>query len=174
MSSLIDSPQVLSEPIAKNTAPAIVLASKYILDTTKKDPIILVVPSDHMIKDSEAFARTVKEGEKLAELGYIVTFGIKPSYPETGYGYVNISDLKIESGYKVKCFVEKPNSELAKEYIADGNYFWNSGIFMFKASTMLKEAEKCASEIYDLLKNFDFKKALVSSLLIFPFSSNKF
>ena len=156
LSSVVDSPVVLSEPIAKNTAPAIILASKYISETTKEDPVILVVPSDHMIKDSIAFAQTVKEGEKLAEAGYIVTFGIKPTYPETGYGYVNISDTKLESGYKVKRFVEKPNEEKAKEYIADGNYFWNSGIFMFKASTLLEESKKCASDIYNLLKNFDF------------------
>jgi hypothetical protein len=107
LSSIVDMPVVLSEPIAKNTAPAIVLASKYISDTTNSDPVILVVPSDHMIKDTEAFAQTVKEGEKLAEQGYIVTFGIKPTYPETGYGYVNISDTKLEAGYKVKRFVEK-------------------------------------------------------------------
>ena len=159
LSSIVDMPIVLSEPIAKNTAPAIILASKYISDTTKSDPIILVVPSDHMIKNTEAFAQTVKEGEKLAEQGYIVTFGIKPTYPETGYGYVNISDTKLEAGYKVKRFVEKPNLELAKEYIADGNYFWNSGIFMFKASTLLAEASKCAPDIYGLLKNFDFTKS---------------
>ena len=156
LSSLVEAPVVLSEPIAKNTAPAIILASKYISEKTKDDPVILVVPSDHMIKDTASFAQTVKEGEKLAEKGYIVTFGIKPTYPETGYGYVNVSNVALEGGFKVKRFVEKPNEELAREYITDGNYFWNSGIFMFKASTMLKEAEICAPEIYSLLKNFDF------------------
>ena len=159
LSSLVESPVVLSEPIAKNTAPAIILASKYISELTKEDPVILVVPADHMIKDVIAFAETVKEGEKLAEQGYIVTFGIKPTYPETGYGYVNVSDVVLEKGFKVKRFVEKPNENLAKEYIADGNYFWNSGIFMFKASTMLQESEKCASDIYNLLGNFDFTKS---------------
>ena len=159
LSSLIEAPVVLSEPIAKNTAPAIILASKYISEIAKDDPIILVVPSDHLIKNSTLFAQTVKEGEKLAEQGYIVTFGIKPTYPETGYGYINVADVSLNEGFKVKRFVEKPNEELAKEYIADGNYFWNSGIFMFKSSTMLKEAEKCAPEIYNLLKNFDFTKS---------------
>ena len=159
LSSLSEAPVVLSEPIAKNTAPAIVLSAKYISEKTNDDPIILVVPSDHLIKDSVAFVQTVKEGAEIAEQGYIVTFGIKPTYPETGYGYVNVSDIALESGFKVRRFVEKPNTELAKEYIADGNYFWNSGIFMFKASTLLKEAEKCAPEIYSLLKNFDFTKS---------------
>ena len=159
LTSLSESPMVLSEPIAKNTAPAIILAGKYISEISKSDPVILVVPSDHMIEDSVAFAQTVKEGERLAELGYIVTFGIKPSYPETGYGYVNITNEKLENGFKVKRFVEKPNTDLAKEYISDGNYFWNSGIFMFKASVLLQEAEKCAPEIYGLLQNFDFTKS---------------
>ncbi len=159
LTSLSESPTVLSEPIAKNTAPAIILAGKYISEISKSDPVILVVPSDHMIEDSVAFAQTVKEGERLAELGYIVTFGIKPSYPETGYGYVNITNEKLENGFKVKRFVEKPNTDLAKEYVSDGNYFWNSGIFMFKASVLLQEAEKCAPEIYGLLQNFDFTKS---------------
>ena len=156
LSSLMENPIVLSEPIAKNTAPAIVLGGKFISEISKQDPVILVVPSDHMIKDTKAFAETVKQGEKLAEAGYIVTFGIKPTYPETGYGYINTTDIKLEDGYKVNKFVEKPNEELAKEYIKEGNYFWNSGIFMFKASTLLEEASKCAPEIYSLLKNFDF------------------
>jgi mannose-1-phosphate guanylyltransferase len=119
----------LSEPISKNTAPAIVLGGKFIAEISKEDPVILVVPSDHSIKDTKAFAETVKQGEKLAEQGYIVTFGIKPTYPETGFGYINSVDNR---------FVEKPDVELAKKYIADGNYYWNSGIFMFKSSTLLR------------------------------------
>ncbi len=158
LSSISVNPTVLSEPIAKNTAPAIIIASKYISEISKNDPVILVVPSDHMIEDITGFSQTVKEGEKLANLGYMVTFGIKPTYPETGYGYINVSGISIEEGFKVKRFVEKPDTELAKEYIKDGNYYWNSGIFMFKASTLLQEAEKCTPEIYDLLKNFDFSK----------------
>ena len=147
LSSCTEKPVVLSEPISKNTAPAIVLGGKFIAETSKDDPVILVVPSDHSIKDTKSFAETVKQGEKLAEQGYIVTFGIKPTYPETGFGYINSVDNR---------FVEKPDAELAKKYIADGNYYWNSGIFMFKSSTLLKEASLYAPEIYNLLKNFDF------------------
>ena len=154
LSFAAENPVVLSEPISKNTAPAIVLATKYITETSKEDPVILVVPSDHLIKDITAFSETVKEGEKLAQEGYIVTFGIKPSYPETGYGYINSID-----GRKVNKFVEKPSEELAEEYLADGHYYWNGGIFMFKASTLLKETSKCAPDIYELLKNFDFTKS---------------
>ena len=147
LSSCTENPTVLSEPISKNTAPAIILGSKYIAELSNSDPVILVVPSDHMIKDSVSFAETVKQGKKLTEEGYIVTFGIKPTYPETGYGYINSIDNK---------FVEKPNIELAKKYIADGNYYWNSGIFMFKYSTLVKEVSLYAPEIYKLLSNFDF------------------
>ena len=159
LSAFTENPVVLSEPIAKNTAPAIILGAKFITETSKSDPVILVVPSDHMIKDTKSFIETVKEGEKIAEQGYIVTFGIKPSYPETGYGYINTTDVKISEGYKVNKFVEKPDVQTAEKYISEGNYYWNSGIFMFKASVLLEEASKCAPEIYNNLKNFDFTKS---------------
>ncbi len=156
LSSLAENTVVLSEPISKNTAPAIALAAKYILDKYKIDPVILVVPSDHLISDNDSFEKTVKEGEKIAEKGYIVTFGIKPTYPETGYGYINVASENILEGVKVNKFVEKPNEELAKKYITDGNYYWNSGIFMFKASTLLEEVKKYSSEISKVLEEFDF------------------
>lgn len=159
LSAITDSPVVLSEPISKNTAPAIILGTKYITEVSKSDPIILVVPSDHKIKDVKAFIDTVKEGEKIAEQGYIVTFGIKPSYPETGYGYINTSETKIFEGVIVNKFVEKPDEKTAERYLNDGNYYWNSGIFMFKASILLEEASKYAPEIYKNLKNFDFTKS---------------
>ena len=156
LSKITKNPVVLSEPISKNTAPAIALASQYISLKSNDDPVILVVPSDHLIKDIKSFSKTVLEGERIANQGYIVTFGIKPSYPETGYGYINVTDNKIENGVKVNRFVEKPNEELAQKYIQDGNYYWNSGIFMFRASTLLNELKTCSPEIYGLLKNFDF------------------
>ena len=159
LSALTDNPVVLSEPISKNTAPAIILGCKYILETSKTDPVILTVPSDHSIKDTRTFIETVKEAEKIAEKGYIVTFGIKPSYAETGYGYINTTDTKIEQGYKVNKFVEKPDTETAEKYIKEGNYYWNGGIFMFKASVLLEQASKYAPEIYKNLKNFDFTKS---------------
>ena len=103
LSDMSENPVILSEPTAKNTAPAIVLAVKYIIQKSNTDPVILVVPSDHLIKDNEKFLSTVKKGEKLAQQGYIVTFGIKPHYPETGYGYINtaepVSSGSITKGY---------------------------------------------------------------------------
>lgn len=155
---LSENPIVLSEPVAKNTAPAIALATKFIIQKTNEDPVILVVPSDHLIEDNEKFLSTVKKGEKLAEKGYIVTFGIEPNYPETGYGYINTSN-PLDVGFKVKEFVEKPDIETAKKYLAAGTYFWNSGIFMFKASTMIKEIEKLAPEIAKISHNVDFTKS---------------
>ena len=157
--SLVDNPIVLSEPISKNTAPAIALAAKYILEKTNTDPVILVVPSDHLINDTEKFVNTVKYGESIAELGYIVTFGVTPSYPEIGYGYINVTDKHIEKGFKVNKFVEKPDVELAKKYIEEGTYYWNSGIFMFKASVLLEELAKYSPDIYSKLDNFDFSSS---------------
>ena len=115
---ICENPMVLSEPVAKNTAPAIAFATKFIMQKSGDDPVILVVPSDHLIKDNDKFFATVKKGEKLAEEGYIVTFGIQPNYPETGYGYINTLN-PLEIGYKVKEFVEKPNLETAKKYLEE-------------------------------------------------------
>ena len=159
LSAIAENPVVLSEPISKNTAPAIILGCKYILETSKEDPVILAVPSDHSIKDTKSFVETVQEAEKIAEKGYIVTFGIKPSYAETGYGYINTSDVKIGQGYEVKRFVEKPDEAAAERYIKEDNYYWNGGIFMFKASVLLEQASKYAPDIYKNLKNFDFTKS---------------
>ncbi|MBR1753915.1 mannose-1-phosphate guanylyltransferase/mannose-6-phosphate isomerase [bacterium] len=149
---------VLSEPLGRNTAPAIAVATKYLIEQSGDD-VILVVPSDHLINDTEKFKATVEKGAKLAQDGYVVTFGIQPDYPETGYGYINVSDENLLDGYKVNRFVEKPDLETAKKYLASGQYYWNSGIFMFKASVMLKEIEKYAPDIFVSLKNFDFSKS---------------
>lgn len=147
---------VLSEPLAKNTAPAIALATKFIQQQhDDEDPIILVVPSDHLIKNNAKFFETVKKAEKLANEGYIVTFGIEPTYPETGYGYINIINEPFGDGFRVKEFVEKPNLETAQKYIDAKTYYWNGGIFMFKASTMIKEIEKLAPEIFSVMEEFD-------------------
>lgn len=158
LSELSEQVNLLSEPVSKNTAPAIVLAAKYIVQKSNMDPVIIVVPSDHLIEDKDKFLSTVKKGEKLAESGYIVTFGIKPDYPETGYGYINTSE-PLDDGLKVKEFVEKPDREKAEKYIKAGTYYWNSGIFMFKASTLISETEKLAPEIAKISNEVDFSKS---------------
>lgn len=158
LEQISDQINILAEPLSKNTAPAIALATKFI-QTKEDDPVILVVPSDHLIKNNEKFIETVKKGEKLAKEGYIVTFGIEPDYPETGYGYINILNEPILDGFKVKEFVEKPDSETAQKYVDAKTYFWNSGIFMFKASTMIAEIEKLAPEIFKVMNVFDFSRS---------------
>lgn len=155
LEQISDNINILAEPLSKNTAPAIALATKFIRQKDD-DPVILVVPSDHLIEDNEKFIETVKKGEKLAQERFIVTFGIEPDYPETGYGYINILNEPILDGFKVKEFVEKPDSETAQKYIDAKTYFWNSGIFMFKASTMIAEIKKLAPEIFKVMNEFDF------------------
>ena len=148
---------VIGEPLGKNTAPAIASTLEYFKQNGASDDVVLIVPSDHLIKDINAFNKTVEQGMALAEQGYIVTFGIKPSYPETGYGYIKI-DKALSIGYKVEKFVEKPDLKTAKQYLASGEYYWNGGIFMGKISTFLSEFEKFASDIYDNISNLDFSK----------------
>ena len=146
---------VLSEPSAKNTAPAISVAIKYLLDFDSDD-IILVVPSDHLINNSELFRKTVDEAQKLAKEGYIVTIGVKPTNAGTGFGYIK-KGQKLDSGYKVDCFKEKPDLKTAQEYLKSGDYYWNSGIFVFSASVFMKTLKEYAPEIYEITQKFNFK-----------------
>ena len=141
--------------MGKNTAPAIASTLEYFRQNSADDDIVLIVPSDHLIRNIDAFNKTVGYGKILAQQGYIVTFGIKPSYPETGYGYIKI-DKPLTTGFKVEKFVEKPDLETAKKYLASGEYYWNGGIFMGKISTFLSEFEKYASDIYNNLSELDF------------------
>ncbi len=149
---------VLGEPLSKNTAPAIACALEYFKQLSEKDDdIVIILPSDQLIKDLKKFHDTVKNAQNLANEGYIVTFGIKPLYPETGYGYVKTGTPTL-TGYKVERFVEKPDFEIAKKYIKDEHYYWNSGIFMGKISTFLEEIEKFSPDIFNNLKNLNFSK----------------
>lgn len=147
-----DSPKLITEPIGRNTAPAIAMATKYITEMCKKDEIIMVMPSDHYIKDLDAFQNAVREAEKFANNDYIVTFGIKPTYPETGFGYIKANGNEVEE------FVEKPNKETAQKYLDDGNYFWNGGIFVFKASVLFEELKKHSPEIFEKIEKLEFNK----------------
>ena len=135
---------IILEPIARNTAPAIAAAALDILKNYGEDnDLMLVMPSDHLIKDENAFINYIKKSTELAEDGYLITFGIVPESPETGYGYIEKGD-----GFEVKRFVEKPDLETAKKFIAAGNFFWNSGIFMFKASVYLQNLQNLSLEVF--------------------------
>lgn len=149
---------VIGEPFGRNTAPAIASTLQYFIQQGCEDDVVLIVPSDHLIKDIDGFNKTVEQGKELAEQGYIVTFGIKPTYPETGYGYIK-TEKALSVGYKVEKFVEKPNLETAKKYLDSGNYYWNGGIFMGKISTFLNEFKKYAPDIYMHLGELNFSKA---------------
>ena len=132
---------ILLEPEGKNTAPAI-LASAHHMIKHFGDGLLLVMPSDHHIPDHKAFAEMVNEGLNAAKNGMVVTFGVAPTRPETGYGYIELGELLKDSSYEVKKFHEKPQLAEADRMLDTGNYLWNSGIFLFKASTVLSLAEQ--------------------------------
>jgi mannose-1-phosphate guanylyltransferase/mannose-6-phosphate isomerase len=130
--------KIIVEPCGRNTAPAILLATLHILKT-EKDAVLLIFPSDHVIRDKERFQDKLKTAISLANMNYIVTFGIKPDYPETGYGYIEGAKRTKNGAYTISRFVEKPDEKTARRYLAANNFFWNSGMFAFKASVLLKE-----------------------------------
>ncbi len=136
----------LLEPFGRNTAPAIALAAKYVESTQGSDTVMLVLAADHLIANHAGFATAVAEATKLAGDGYLVTFGIAPTAPETGFGYIEQGE-SLGSGHKVARFVEKPDLDSAKGYVASGKYLWNSGMFCFKASVFLEESNKTAPEV---------------------------
>ncbi len=138
--------KLIGEPSGRNTAPAILLAVLHIL-AFEKDAILCVFPADHVIKDLDGFHDRLNAAIKIANDGYIVTFGIQPHYPETGYGYVEGGKKVSHGALALKRFVEKPDLPTAKKYIKAGNFFWNSGMFAFKASVILCEFKTYQPEL---------------------------
>jgi mannose-1-phosphate guanylyltransferase len=138
----------LLEPSGRNTAPAIALAAHRIAHKFGPDAVMLVLAADHLILDDVAFARAVEAAVRLASAPHnlLVTFGIVPSSPETGFGYIEAGE-QLEGGMKVNAFVEKPDVKTAETYLAAGNYFWNSGMFCFSAGQFLKELELCEPSV---------------------------
>ena len=137
---------IILEPVGKNTAPAIALAALKFINNGE-DPLLLVLSADHLIKNINAFHQSIEIAKKLADNNKLVTFGIVPSKAETGYGYIKANIDSAADYYRIQSFTEKPNEENAKKYLDSGNYLWNSGMFMFKASTYLQELEKFEPEI---------------------------
>ena len=142
---------IILEPVGKNTAPAIAIAAMSLLNE-KKDPVLLVLSADHLIRENKKFHKAIKMSEKIAENGNMVTLGIKPNKPEVGYGYIEVDKINEKKYYNIISFTEKPNIDIAKKYLDSSNYYWNSGIFMFKASAYLKELKKHEPEIYSACK----------------------
>ncbi|MBX2880111.1 MAG: mannose-1-phosphate guanylyltransferase/mannose-6-phosphate isomerase [Granulosicoccus sp.] len=148
ISGIEDAP-ILLEPEGRNTAPAIALAALAATDLATgpepDDPLLLVSPSDHLIGDPAAFASAIEQGIALANEGKLVTFGIEPSRPETGYGYIHRAS---GDGFEIAAFVEKPDQHTAEQFLAAGDYLWNSGIFLFRASTYLNELNQWSPDIH--------------------------
>jgi mannose-1-phosphate guanylyltransferase/mannose-6-phosphate isomerase len=165
---------IVLEPCGRNTAPAVALAALMVAArgaSTSDEPVLLVLPADHVIRDKAALHRCIKEGERQARAGNLVTFGITPDYPETGYGYIQrgdalevLTDEPSSGAYQVAGFVEKPDMQTAEAYLADGLHYWNSGMFMFTASRWLEELQRlapdmanvCREAVSDLSRDGDF------------------
>ncbi len=166
---------IILEPEGRNTAPAIALAADVASSHHFEDPLLLVLAADHVIQDQKAFAEAIKQAIPLAEQGKLVTFGIVPQTAHTGYGYIKRGDT-IDSGFAVDQFVEKPNAEIAQQYLDSGEYYWNSGMFLFKASRYLEEltlhsseiAAACEASLQDITKDLDFVRVIKDEFIKCP------
>ncbi len=138
---------IILEPAGRNTAPAIALAALK-ANEAGEDPLLLVLAADHVIKDSERFCQVVETALPAASDGQLVTFGIVPTHPETGYGYIKGGAAFGNELYQVEKFVEKPDQKTAQSYIEQGDYYWNSGMFMFRASAYLNELKQHSPDIF--------------------------
>lgn len=154
-------PTIILEPMAKNTAPAIAAACCAAIKQDK-DAIVVVLPSDHVIADVKTFQNAVMTAAKNAEKGSLVTFGIVPTFAATGYGYVKAAGAETDGAFTLEKFVEKPCLEKAQEYLASGEYAWNSGMFVFKASTFIEELKVHSPEMAKLSIE-SFEKAVIES-----------
>jgi mannose-1-phosphate guanylyltransferase / mannose-6-phosphate isomerase len=145
---------IMLEPCGRNTAPAVAVAA-FEAVSSETDPLLLVLPADHAMKDVAAFQKAVAAGIPLAMSGKLVTFGIVPTSPDTGYGYINAGESldPVSGACRVARFVEKPNREIAGQYVASGEYFWNSGMFLFSAQRYLRELQTFAPEMLNACRN---------------------
>lgn len=142
----VEHPTLILEPCGRNTAPALTLAA-LAAQAVEGDPVMIIMPADHVIQDEAAFRSAVIQGAKLAERGKLVTFGIKPTAPETGYGYIKQGEALVDGACLVEQFVEKPDAVTAESYLASGGFLWNGGIFAIKASVWLAKMEQCRPDI---------------------------
>jgi mannose-1-phosphate guanylyltransferase/mannose-6-phosphate isomerase len=155
------------EPLGRNTAPAIALGIKYAMDVlgATENDVMLVSPSDHVIQPIDEYVKSVQNAEKICKLGYIVTFGVTPTHPETGYGYIKAGDSLTNHNFtinKIDRFVEKPDLATAKRYLAEGCYSWNSGMFAFQIKTILNELTTFAPEIMEFISKYNYQELLAN------------
>lgn len=153
----LPSQNIICEPVGRNTAPCIALGAAHIAKKYgEEDAVMMVLPSDHLVKYSSLYQTTLRDACEVAEKGEnLVTIGITPDYPETGYGYIKfVNEINDGDGraFRVDSFTEKPDLEKAKEYLASDDYLWNSGMFLWKLSTIIRKYEALLPEIYDAMQ----------------------
>ncbi len=147
----IDNCHFILEPFGKNTAPAIACAAQWVLEKyADSSTVLLVLPSDHYIADQQLFLEAVNKAKSTAEHGFLVTFGVAPSSPETGYGYIEAGEEISVNTFKVLKFIEKPPLESAKQYVENNSFYWNSGMFMFSPQVYLQELSKASPEVHQI------------------------
>ena len=144
---------IVLEPTGRNTAPAIALAAHAALAADEGDSLLLVLPADHLIRNVAAFHRAIEVASVAAREGALATFGVVPSSPETGYGYIRRGALQGSGAYRIAQFVEKPDAARAQSYLASGEYYWNSGMFLFRARRYLEELERFAPDIASVCRS---------------------
>lgn len=145
--------EFLLEPFGRNTAPAIAAAALYAQQHHGGHAQLLIMPADHLIRDEQAFARAVAVARGLAAQGYLVTFGIQPGHPETGFGYIEQGQELIPGAYVVSRFVEKPDLATAEAYLQSDQYLWNAGMFCMQVDTLLEQLEQFAPDVLDAVRN---------------------
>lgn len=143
----VDPGAVILEPVPRNTAAVAAVAAAWTAKHRGEDALALLMPADHHIADADGFRRAVARGRAAAEDGHIVTFGIKPDHPHTGYGYIERGERLFDGVYTAAAFKEKPDRDTAEDYLKSGDYSWNAGIFLFSARAMLAELDAHAPEI---------------------------
>lgn len=146
-------PVIIAEPLSRNTAPAILIGVLYIKSICS-DAVMHVFPSDHLITGTQKLEEALDLGSKYASDGYLVTYGVKPHYPETGYGYIRQGAKLDKFTYTISNFCEKPDSLTARKFIDEGSYLWNTGIFTFKGSSSIAEYKKYSPEIFEILGRY--------------------
>jgi len=158
---------IIIEPIGRNTAPAIAYSSIFF----NNEDVVTILSSDHHITNSAEFNRVLNEAEKIARMNFIVTLGIIPTSPKTGYGYIKKSANKIGEGFVVENFVEKPTLSVAQDYLKDGSYYWNAGIFIFQIGFFLSELAKYSPQTYVITKSFESKIKNGNSITVEEFKN---
>jgi mannose-1-phosphate guanylyltransferase/mannose-6-phosphate isomerase len=149
---MLDGLNTIREPVGRNTAPAIAVAAAWLADKGGNDPIMAVFPADHLIRDTGAFRRSLALAVQAAEEGSLVTFGIQPTRPDTGFGYIQATQPDDYGIFDVQRFAEKPDADTAASFIASGDYYWNAGMFVWKASTILEEIQAHLPQVWQVLE----------------------